>query len=134
MPRMKGGAIPDVFATLNEDVHRQMRRPVANLYGIGNLVSFEPLITSTLRHFFARLDEKFTDRGDTAFDMYDWLQFFTFDVIGEVTFSRRLGFLDAGGDIEGVIEANWKYFKAAAPVSVDFTLPIAEIDNEDDVV
>jgi len=123
MPRMKGGAIPDVFATLDEDVHRQMRRPVANLYGIGNLVSFEPLITSTLRHFFSRLDEKFTDRGDKLFDMYDWLQFFTFDVIGEVTFSRRLGFLDAGGDIEGVIEANWEYFKAAAPVSVEFGSP-----------
>ncbi|KAI8933230.1 hypothetical protein NX059_009864 [Plenodomus lindquistii] len=115
MPRMKGGPIPDVFATLDEDVHRQMRRPVANLYSIGNLVSFEPLITSTLRHLFMRLDERFTDREDTAFDMYDWLQFFTFDVIGEVTFSRRLGFLDAGGDIEGVIEANWNYFKAAAP-------------------
>jgi hypothetical protein len=114
MPRMKGGAIPDVFATRNEDVHRQMRRPVANLYSVGNLVTFEPLISSTLHHFFSRLDELFTDKG-LAVNMYDWLQFFTFDVIGEVTFSRRLGFLDKGGDIDGVIESNWEFFRMAAP-------------------
>jgi hypothetical protein len=85
-----------------------MRWPVANLYGISNLVSFEPLITSKLRHFFAHLDERFTDGGDTAFDMYDWLHFLMSDVIGEVTFSMRLGFLDAGSDIKGMIEANWE--------------------------
>ena len=73
-----------------------------------------------MEYFLARLDALFTDKG-VDFDMYDWLQYFTFDVIGEVTFSRRLGFLDKGGDIEDVIEANWEYFKTAAPVSLPHT-------------
>lgn len=30
MPRIKDGKVPDVFATRDEDVHRQMRRPVAS--------------------------------------------------------------------------------------------------------
>nr|KMM70176.1 pisatin demethylase [Coccidioides posadasii RMSCC 3488] len=114
IPRIKGGKIPDVFATRDEDLHRQMRKPIANLYSIANLISFEPLVFSTMRCFFSRLDELFTDKNKD-FDLGQWLQLFTFDVMGEVTFSRRLGFLEKGGDIENVMENNWQYFQAAAP-------------------
>ncbi|KAI0539686.1 cytochrome P450 [Xylaria digitata] len=114
MPRMKGGKIPDVFATRDENVHRQMRRPIANLYSIANLAAFEPLILSTMEYFFSRLDELFVDTSKT-FDLCDWLQLFTFDVMGEITFSRRFGFLEKGGDIEGVMGNIWKFFQIAAP-------------------
>ncbi|KAK0665927.1 cytochrome P450 [Cercophora samala] len=114
MPRMKGGKIPDVFATRDEDLHRRMRRPVANLYSIANLTKFEPLVVSTIEYFFSRLDELFSDKG-RDFNLSDWLQLFTFDIMGEVTFSRRLGFLEKGGDIDGVMENNWKYFRDVAP-------------------
>jgi len=116
MPRIKGGKIPDVFATRDEDLHRRMRKPVANLYSIANLTNFEPLVVSTIDYFFSRLDELFTDKP-RDFDLSEWLQLFTFDIMGEVTFSRRLGFLERGGDIDGVMENNWKYFRAVAAVS-----------------
>lgn len=90
---------------------------MANLYTIANLTSFEPLVFSTIKFFFSRLDELFTDKKK-EFDLGHWLQLFTFDVMGEVTFSRRLGFLEKGGDIEDVMENNWQYFRLAAPVSV----------------
>ncbi|KAB5575480.1 cytochrome P450 [Coniochaeta sp. 2T2.1] len=114
LPRMKGAKIPDVFATRDEDLHRRMRRPVANLYSVANLLTFEPLLVSTIEYFFSRLDELFTDKP-VSFNLCDWLQLFTFDVMGEVTFSRRLGFLERGGDIEDVVENNWNFFKAVAP-------------------
>ncbi|OBT71609.1 hypothetical protein VF21_08946 [Pseudogymnoascus sp. 05NY08] len=37
-------------------------------------------------------------------DIGEWLQFYAFDVIGSITFSRTFGFLDAGVDYTGVIE------------------------------
>ncbi|KAI2622397.1 cytochrome P450 [Hypoxylon sp. NC1633] len=114
MPRMKGGKIPDVFATREEELHRRMRRPVANLYSVANLMTFEPLIASTITFFFSRLDQLFTDKAKDV-DLAEWIQLFTFDVMGEVTFSRRLGFLEKGGDIEDVMENNWNFFKMAAP-------------------
>ncbi|KAG2419500.1 hypothetical protein HFD88_004296 [Aspergillus terreus] len=114
IPRIKGGKIPDVFGTRDEDLHRRMRRPIANLYSISNLTNFEPLVLSTMQFFFRRLEELFVDK-DVAFDLGHWLQLFTFDVMGEVTFSRRLGFLENGGDIEHVMENNWAYFRLAAP-------------------
>ena len=117
MPRVKGGKIPDVFATRDEDVHRQMRRPVANLYSVTNLLTFEALMTSTLQYLFVRLDELFVDKS-VELDLFKWIQFFMFDVLGEVTFSRRLGCLDKGGDVEDVIHFNWLYFKKIAAVRI----------------
>ncbi|KAL8919500.1 MAG: hypothetical protein Q9172_004954 [Xanthocarpia lactea] len=115
IPRIKGGKIPDVFGTRDEDMHRKMRRPIANLYSIANLTNFEPLVLSTMQRFFTRLDELFTDEAEEL-DLCQWLQFFTFDVMGEVTFSRRLGFLEEGADVEEIMANNWKYFQMAAPM------------------
>ena len=117
MPRMKGGRIPDVFATRDEDVHRQMRRPVANLYSVTNLITLETLMKSTLHYLFIRLDELFVDNG-VDLDLFKWIQFFMSDVLGEVTFSRWLGCLEKGGDVEDVIHGNWLYFKKIAAVRV----------------
>lgn len=117
MPRIKGGKLPDVFATRDEDVHRRMRRPVANLYSVTNLITFETLMTSTVQYFFFRLDELFADNG-VDLDLFSWIQFFMFDVLGEITFSRKLGCLEKGGDVEDVIHSNWLYFKKVAAVGV----------------
>ncbi|KIW16499.1 hypothetical protein PV08_06554 [Exophiala spinifera] len=46
-------------------------------------------------------------------DLAQYLQFFAFDVIGELTFSRRLGFIESGTDVDGIIDAigsNFSYF------------------------
>ena len=43
----------------------------------------------------------------------DISQFFAFDVIGELTFSRRLGFIESGTDVDDIIAAigaNFSYF------------------------
>lgn len=92
-----------------------MRRPVANLYSLTNLMSFEPVVNSTLQHLFQRLDELFLDKKVDV-DLFKWTQYFMFDVLGEVTFSKELGCLDQGGDVEGVIENNWRYFNMIAAV------------------
>lgn len=117
MPRIKGGTIPDVFATRDEDIHRRMRRPVANLFSVTNLTTLETLMTSTVQYFFVRLDELFADKG-VDLDLFDWIQFFMFDVLGEVTFSQKLGCLEKGEDPEGLIHNNWLYFNKIAAVRV----------------
>lgn len=35
--------------------------------------------------------------------MKTWLQYFAFDVIGEISFNKKLGFLEKGEDIDGII-------------------------------
>ncbi|KAJ6180054.1 cytochrome P450 [Penicillium mononematosum] len=113
MPRIKGGKLPDIFATRDEDIHRRMRRPVARLFSVTNLATFEPAMTSTMKHFFSRLDELFANK-DTDFDLFQWVQFFMFDVLGEVTFSRELGCLEKGEDVDGIMANIWAYFRQVA--------------------
>jgi len=38
-------------------------------------------------------------------DLGAWLQYFAFDVVGEVTFASKLGFLEQGTDVDGMMKA-----------------------------
>ena len=51
----------------------------------------------------------------------DTLRLFASDVMGEMTFSRRLGFLETGTDMEGLMESNWMFFVKAAPVLYEYS-------------
>jgi Cytochrome P450 len=85
---------------------------VAHAYSLSTLVTYEPLVDSTTAVFLARLDELFADTYDVC-DFGTWLQYFAFDVIGELTFSKRLGFLETGTDVENImasIGANFDWF------------------------
>ena len=38
-------------------------------------------------------------------DMSAWLQFYSFDCLGAISFSQKLGFLASGTDVDGMIRA-----------------------------
>ncbi|KAL1645594.1 hypothetical protein SLS61_008277 [Didymella pomorum] len=101
----------DLFGERDEKVHGKQRRLVSNIYSLDQLKKMEPYVDNTLTLFLNRLEEV---RKQGAIDMGKWAQMFAFgktrvidlcmklitplDVIGEVTFSRRFGFLAAGKD------------------------------------
>ncbi|KAF2850009.1 pisatin demethylase [Plenodomus tracheiphilus IPT5] len=103
----KGQKLETMFSTTNETFHARLRRAVGNAYAMSTLVQFEPLVDSTITALLKQLDERFVDRADEAgiCNFGVWLQYFAFDVIGELTFSKRLGFLDRGEDVDGIIGA-----------------------------
>ena len=113
---VKGKAIPGLFATQDRKIHTLLRRPIAGIYSMTNLVSYEPMVDSTIRCFFEQLDKRFAETSQVC-ELDVWLQMFAFDVIGSITFSKRLGFLEQGRDIDGIIENSWQYFRFAAVVS-----------------
>ncbi|XPS73243.1 hypothetical protein M3J09_005393 [Ascochyta lentis] len=85
----------DLFGERDEKIHGKQRRLVSNIYSLDQLKKMEPYVDSTLTLFLERLGDV-GSKG--AVDMGTWAQMFAFDVIGEVTFSRRFGFLAAGKD------------------------------------
>ena len=87
---------------------------------MSNVASFEHYVDSTMRFFSERLDKLFVQTGDSC-DLGAWLQMFAFDVIGEITFSKRLGFLERAEDIGGIMGSIWKYFQKASPVRSPFS-------------
>lgn len=103
-----------VFAT-DEHQHAAMRRPIAKAYSLSSLVEYEPLVDSTTAVFLSRLDELFASKADKVCDLGLWLGWYAFDVIGELTFSKRLGFLETAQDVEGIaksILANFEWCAA----------------------
>ena len=72
-----------------------------------------------------------SQHGTTVIDMSAWVQFFSFDTIGEVNFSQNFGFLDTGTDVEWGIrqaEERMRYFELVSPLTR--VLPLrAEIND-----
>ena len=120
MPYVKGKVLPGLFATQDENLHRVLKRPIANIYSMSNLLSFEAYVDSTMRVFFDQLDKLFVMTGNVC-DLDVWLQLFAFDVMGEITFSKRLGFLERAEDVDGIMASIWAHFYLVAPVSL-FTM------------
>ncbi|KAM0207474.1 hypothetical protein ACHAQD_012041 [Fusarium lateritium] len=94
-----------MFNTDNDRYHARLRRSVSNAYAMSTLVTFEPFVDSASTEFIKQLKLRFADRPDNAgaCDFGAWLQFYAFDVIGELTFSKRLGFVERGVDIDNII-------------------------------
>ncbi|KAI9692335.1 MAG: hypothetical protein M1822_006566 [Bathelium mastoideum] len=70
---------------------------------MSTLVGYESFVDECGRLLIQRLHE-FGNRG-MAINLGDWLQKYAFDVIGEITFGTRFGFLDHGEDVGGLIRA-----------------------------
>ncbi|KAG8625266.1 hypothetical protein KVT40_007017 [Elsinoe batatas] len=98
-----GRPLLTLFTTLDEVAHARLRRAVSNAYAMSTLVQFEPLVDSTTSAFLKQLSKRFSHDPDSVLDFGAWLQYYAFDVVGELTFSKRLGFVDGGKDVEGVI-------------------------------
>ncbi|KAI1776942.1 pisatin demethylase [Hypoxylon cercidicola] len=103
----EGHPLQGMFNTTDETYHAKLRRAVSNAFTMSTLVQFEPLVDSTTRAFLKQLSERYADRRgqDSICDFGAWLQYYAFDVIGELTFSRRLGFVDRGIDVDNIISS-----------------------------
>lgn len=115
-----GRRVHSLFSTTNEDYHAKYRRCVNNAFAMSSLVNYEPLVSSTLSVFLDKTDEFFANTGRTC-DFGQWLQFFAFDVIGDLTWSKRLGFIEENRDVDGIIAFLKKFLSYAGPVR--YTVP-----------
>ena len=78
--------LANIFALRKPDVHSRLRRKLANAYSMSTLVTYEPQVDQTIELFCTRLAER--EGTGKPIDMAQFCQFYTFDVIGEVTVSE----------------------------------------------
>jgi hypothetical protein len=83
---------------------------------MSNLVSYEPLVDSTTKVFLSQTEKLFADTGKTC-DFSRWLQYYAFDVIGELTWSKRLGFVERNEDVQGIVGFISGFLDYSGPVS-----------------
>lgn len=95
------------------DVAQAIEDPHCPIFSISNTVSHEDFVDRVLHVLFHQLDHRYADSRCT-FDLGNWLQYFAFDVMGTLTFSKRYGFLEQGCDVNGMLVINWNYMTDAA--------------------
>ncbi|KAM6506982.1 hypothetical protein FALCPG4_018794 [Fusarium falciforme] len=102
----KGWTAPtfeNMFSFRDPKEHASERRIVTNLYAMSSVVSYEPSVNRCIDLFCSEINT--ICREGRSLNMQHWLQCYAFDVIGEITFSRRFGFLDGGYDVEGMMDS-----------------------------
>ena len=85
--------------------HVAMRANVASGYTLSNVLKNESHIDCTITLMEERLEQ--IAKRKEPFDFSEWLHFLSWDILGEVTFSKRFGFLDQGGDVDNAIKNTW---------------------------
>lgn len=93
----------NIFSTRDPQEHRDQKRKIASAYSLSNLLQSEDAIDGCSILFMDRLGE-FASKNKPV-DLGAWLQYYAFDVVGEVTFAGKLGFLEQGKDVEGMMKA-----------------------------
>ena len=103
-----------MVALQDENYHKMLRKPFATIYSARSLEPMEPLVTEPINVFLDQLERH--SAGASNVDLGFWLQLCVWDVLCNITFSKRFGFLDRGEDVDGMLNMIWKQFQEGAPV------------------
>ncbi|EDU46193.1 CypX Cytochrome P450 [Pyrenophora tritici-repentis] len=93
----------NLFSEPSISVHANVRRPIAQLYSQTTLLSYEPFVETCNTILLKRLEEY--ARNGKALNVRNLMQYYAFDVIGEITVGSRFGLMEDGGDKSGIVEA-----------------------------
>lgn len=100
----------NLFSTRDSVYHREQKRLVANAYSMSSLLEMEPKVDECSLLFMQQLNDRFAAKGKPV-DLGMWLQFYAFDVVGEISFNKKLGFLQQGFDVGNIIKvgvSSWR--------------------------
>ncbi|PKS11344.1 hypothetical protein jhhlp_003106 [Lomentospora prolificans] len=112
---VKGHRLASLFSTTDNSFHAQFRRCVNSAFAMSALVQYEPFVDNTTKLFLDRTEKLFANNPEGC-DFTRWLQFYAFDVIGEITYSKRHGFIEKNEDIDGIVDYLGKLFLYVAPI------------------
>jgi hypothetical protein len=112
----EGQRLPSLFSTTDEQFHAQLRRCVNNAFSMSAMVQYEPGVDVITERFLDQTQKLYASEHNPC-DFAQWLQYYAFDVIGQITYSKSHGFVDRNEDVEGMIGYLGKIFNYVAPVS-----------------
>ncbi|KAE8330563.1 cytochrome P450 [Aspergillus sergii] len=93
----------NLFSTRDELFHRDQKRPIASTYSMTSILEMEPAVDSCTELFLSQIRKMVEEKA--PIDLGMWLQYYAFDVVGELSFAQKLGFLEKGEDVDNMIEA-----------------------------
>lgn len=110
-----GVRLKNLFSHQDEKWHTAYIRPVKGLYSMTKVQDMEPGVDVTINLFMETIKERFISTGKPC-DLSEYINFFAWDVMSQVTFSEDLGVLKAGSDHQGLLETSSKVLDYFASV------------------
>lgn len=100
------GEFHNIANVRDREEHSRKRKYFSNAFALKTVVEFEPTFRRYVDQLIKRLDaaaqpSSETPKGDDTAqgtNINRWLNFFTFDVIGEIAVGQSFGFLETGSD------------------------------------
>lgn len=89
------------MSELDPKEHMRKTKNVASGFTLSNIVKAEAFIDATIQQLQAQLDRLAQAGEKVHFDR--WFNYCAFDIVGEVTFSGRFGFVEQGRDVGAAI-------------------------------
>jgi hypothetical protein len=88
-----------MFSTTDPDEHKHLKRSVSQKFSMTSIRHLEYLVDPCSQIFTGAM----MDMQGQIVDLGAWVQWYAFDVIGAITFSKRFGFMENRKDVKGVI-------------------------------
>ncbi|KAB5576281.1 cytochrome protein [Coniochaeta sp. 2T2.1] len=114
---VEGLNVYNLFSQTDPKKHAQEKKPIARYYTLNSILTLEPHMDKVLNQLCHQLETRFinTKARSQICNLGDWILYYTWDVVGAVTFTQPLGYLDRGSDWDGTLRASelaMDYFSA----------------------
>ncbi|RYP29546.1 hypothetical protein DL767_006674 [Monosporascus sp. MG133] len=96
------GGSENLFTTRDNNDHQDRRRKVASLYSMSAMVTYEDAIDRMTALCMKKLDQFAQEK--CLISVPNFMQYYAWDVIGEITFDQNFGMMENMGDTQGVIK------------------------------
>ena len=92
------GEFHNIANVRNREEHSRKRKYFSHAFALKSIMELEPIVHRYVAELVGRLDFAVENEPGSSLNINSWLNFFTFDVIGEVAVGKSFGFLKAGSD------------------------------------
>lgn len=111
---MQGQINEVLFSGLDMNWHDRQRRLLTSAFSMSQMVKYESCVNDNINLFIEQLHKRFAATG-AAMDVMEWATYWSLEVIYDLTFGERAGYVEEGKDVNGVIsgiremDAWWLY-------------------------
>ncbi|OQE12327.1 hypothetical protein PENVUL_c001G04696 [Penicillium vulpinum] len=91
------------FAATEPKVHRHLRSRVSNAYSMSSILSMEPFIQEVASELWGRFRE--FSKSSEPVPLHLWGNYFAFEVVGQLSLGGKIGFVERGEDVDGIIKS-----------------------------
>ncbi|KAK6005955.1 hypothetical protein QM012_006365 [Aureobasidium pullulans] len=101
-PRFEGSDLHNVFSTQDAEYHAALKRTMGSLYSTTAVLPLEYHLDDCTKLFMNKMNGIIGSGKSAPVDLAAWLQYYAFDSLGALNFSKMLGFLESGTDVDGI--------------------------------